>query len=32
VAAVLAVATCAAIPAGLGARRPVADVLSAEAA
>jgi putative ABC transport system permease protein len=29
---VLAVALCTAIPAGLGARRPVADVLSADAA
>jgi ABC-type lipoprotein release transport system permease subunit len=32
IAAVLAVAICTAIPAALGARRPVADVLSAEAA
>jgi putative ABC transport system permease protein len=30
--AVLAVAVCTAIPAAFGARRPVADVLSAESA
>jgi uncharacterized membrane protein YraQ (UPF0718 family) len=32
VGAVLAVAVCTAIPAAFGARRPVADVLSAESA